>query len=309
MGLLKYETSRVDGLLGEWYLSECLRAALPRFFECVQNVPLLKPVPFFAYVFNRPSPFLVDSLRKIRLRNGLRPEDDSTTPGLTGLRSNGYYVLALHFRAMPIGFEPMATVIKSRAAELESYWQRAESYAEKAASIAACRKLELLLYFATDDAANLRPHATARLARFGKVVFGLEEHEVGHIKANWGQRDLVDAVKAFEDPSFAQDLGRSVNKGHLKVVRPLVSETEVEHGANMALVEWWILAQSHWLFSSGGTYYSSTAAPLGLGPLGAMERYNSNDNNHAVWRRDWEGDACKEVRSANKNEDAACLIE
>jgi hypothetical protein len=40
----------------------------------------------------------------------------------------------------------------------------------------------------------------------------------------------------------------------------------------MALVEWWILANSHWLISHAGTSYSDSAAGWGLGPKGVMER-------------------------------------
>jgi hypothetical protein len=200
----------------------------------------------------------------------------------------------------------MAPTIKSRFDELDSYWRRAEQIAEKALLVSSCRNLTLLIYFATDDVQNLRPQATQHLSRFGMVVFGLEENEVGHILPNFTPRERADVLLAYENSTFAQLYGGAVNKGHLKVARPARDKNESELRANMALVEWWIIAQAHWLFSNGQTYYSRTAASLGLGPLGAMERYDSNDRAGSVFRRDWELDACTVVYSANRSEAERC---
>ena len=52
------------------------------------------------------------------------------------------------------------------------------------------RSQTLLIYFATDDAANLRPIAKRRWSPHGRVVFGPLQREIGHMSPQWTQKDL-----------------------------------------------------------------------------------------------------------------------
>jgi len=97
--------------------NDCLKAALPRFFECVDLYqPELLQVPLFSGLFTRPSPVLVKALEKIRARYELpmlAPGTESQA-GAWGLRTPGYFIIAFHFRSIPLGFEPMAKVCLKR---------------------------------------------------------------------------------------------------------------------------------------------------------------------------------------------------
>jgi hypothetical protein len=60
-------------------------------------------------------------------------------PGLWGLRTPGYYIFALHFRNVPLGFEPLSAEINERADQREfrknilgAFWAAAEKNAVKA---------------------------------------------------------------------------------------------------------------------------------------------------------------------------------
>lgn len=79
--------------------------------------PELLQVPFYYGLFARPSPVTVEALTKIRVRNGipLLLAGVERHPGVWGLRTPGYYIVAFHFRAMPLGFEPMAKVTHNLA--------------------------------------------------------------------------------------------------------------------------------------------------------------------------------------------------
>ena len=79
--------------------------------------------------------------------------------------------------------------------------------------------------------------------------------------------------------------------------------------ANMAMVEWWILAQSNWLMGHSGTSFSDSAAGVGLSPLGVMERMDLvHGMNHAStsMRRDWDRDSCSVVGAANPQHAETC---
>ena len=84
----------------------------------------------------------------------------------------------------------------------------------------------------------------------------------------------------------------------------------VEVHANMAMVEWWILAQSTWLMGHSGTSFSDSAAGVGLSPLGVMERMDLvHGLNHASTslRRDWENDnSCAVVGAADPQHRESC---
>jgi hypothetical protein len=250
-------------------------------------------------------------------------------PGAWGLRTPGYYILALHFRNIPIGFEPLSFELNEkrsleyRKSVLTGFWDQAERAAKTAKKIASCRKQQLLIYFATDDVKNLRPEAQTRLSGFGRVVFGLSEDEVGHMSPQWTKSDLdkVKKVKsaierkskALTSSSLQEKVevevevdthihGRTTLKidSHVANVDRTSASTEL-HGT-MAIVEWWILAHSNWLIGHSGTSFSETASGVGLGPLGVMERFDMvHSATHVAtnWRRDWEGDCCSVVRAAD----------
>jgi len=69
------------------------------------------------------------------------------------------------------------------------YWKHAEKSIIKAKKIADCRGQSLLIYFATDDAQNLRPIVTEKYSKYGRVIFGLDENEVGHMSPQWTATD------------------------------------------------------------------------------------------------------------------------
>ena len=107
-------------------------------------------------------------------------------PGACGLYIPGYYLVALHFRMIPLGFEPLSVMLN----EGDSRWgtsrrsgtRRGNSQAK---DIAACCNEALLIYFASDYPQNLRPQAMEKLDGIGRVVFGNNADEVGHMSQQW----------------------------------------------------------------------------------------------------------------------------
>ena len=96
----------------------CLPKVLKRFLKptCVNELPeFMLLVPHYYTLFRRPAPPLVKALRTIRRRlhlpvlaDGLEP-----APGAWGLHTPGYYIYALHFRRVPLGFEPLSAEINA----------------------------------------------------------------------------------------------------------------------------------------------------------------------------------------------------
>jgi hypothetical protein len=76
-------------------------------------------------------------------------------------------------------------------------------------------------------------------------------------------RLLLPAVLAKQNESFAKELGAESNKLFQVVVDPVRNKSALDHFGNMALLEWWILAHSHFLISNGFSYYPLTAASIG----------------------------------------------
>jgi hypothetical protein len=139
-----------------------------------------------------------------------------------------------------------------------------------------------------------------RLAKFGRVVFGLDEDEVGHVSPGFSKEDteVVEKKKAAckEDEAVIKNGTSQFDSCHL-MEKPPASAEEKEVHQVMGMAEWWVLAQSHWLFSAGSTF-SETAAQVGLGPMGVMERFGllrqftegvGAKNVHDALRRDWDG--------------------
>ena len=133
---------------------------------------------------------MVELLTKVRERLGLPllTPDQEGVPGQRGLNTPGYYIFALHLRHVPVGFEPLAidlnkdSTLENRTELLTGFWETAIENAKKAKELAECRGEKLLIYFATDDVSNMREIATQKLSEFGKVVFGLDKDEVGHMR-------------------------------------------------------------------------------------------------------------------------------
>jgi len=99
---------------GSMYLQNpCIQSLFPDFYACVLKDPVCPQDPLYALVFDAlfryPSAALHSSLNKIRKRLELPylPAGTEPQPGAWGLRTPGTYLLALHFRALPGGFEPM----------------------------------------------------------------------------------------------------------------------------------------------------------------------------------------------------------
>lgn len=315
----------------------CMQHVMPSFLQCMVSdgadrysyvAENMISVPFFHTLFTRPKPELHQFLQVVRARlelPSLEPGSEPV-PGAWGLRTPNYYILALHFRRVPIGFEPLALELNEkrnleyRLSTLKGFWDHAVKAANAAKKIAACRQQQLLIYFATDDVKNLRPEAQTRLSRYGRVVFGLTEDEVGHMSPQWTSNDFAKLAKVQESVSATwqgaqAEPSRPVEveidtyahgKTLLKITEEIASpqrtkKAEIVHG-NAAIAEWWILAHAHWLVGHSGTSFSETASGVGLGPRGVMERF---DMVHGVGhvqsniRRDWNGDACSIVGAAD----------
>lgn len=314
---------------------DCLEHSMPNFITCASSRTQggymqdnLLPVPFFSTLFTRPGPLLAEYVTQIRTKLGLPTLAPGTepTPGAWGLRTPGYYIFALHFRNIPVGFEPLSIDLNrprtkgNRENILEGFWAMAEKYAKKAQKLAECRKQTLLIYFATDDVVTLRPLAEERLSAYGKVVFGLDDHEVGHMSPQWSRTDerlierakadgTVEHLRSYQEPPAEPLEALTDNDGNAIIPATNFHVTDVDKSeegklkhANMAMVEWWILAQSNWLLGHSGTSFSDSAAGVGLGPLGAMERMDLvHGVNHASTstRRDWDTDSCTVVGAAD----------
>ena len=327
---------------------DCISRILPQYVDCVNDNRRgyfgdnMMSIPFFHYLFQRPGPVMLTVLDLIRSRLELGPAPaGEPTPGAWGLRTEGYYILALHFRRVPVGFEPLSLELNEkrsleyRLSTLKGFWKHADNAAKAAKEIAACRGEKLLIYFATDDVKNLRPEATSRLGSYGRVVFGLTDEEVGHMSPQWTSNDLrkMQKVKtkvqqtrrssaAVVDQAGEATLahvevevethvhGKTLIKieDHMAEVDRESPESTEMHGT-MAIVEWWILAHSNWLIGHSGTSFSETASGVGLGTMGVMERFDmvhSPDHASASLRRDWGGDGCSVVRAADPDQAKSC---
>lgn len=81
--------------------------------------------------FAKPSQLMVSTLIEIRRRLSLPQLPigfEQPNPGAYGLYSPGYYILAFHFRRVPLGFEPLSTELNSdsnlprKVEMLSAYW-------------------------------------------------------------------------------------------------------------------------------------------------------------------------------------------
>jgi hypothetical protein len=195
----------------------CLDKLLPIFTHCSHEDQVSMNIPFFYYLMRRPGPFIINTLQSIRIRIGLPPAgpDDHHI----GLRSEGYYILALHFRRIPIGFEPLALELNQgrqlefRMAALEGFWDHAQKAANRAIDIAACRKQELLIYFASDDV-DLRSEAVSKLSSISRVVFCLHHDKIGHVSPGWRNTDFNNV-----EGDIVAGTGASVIKSRMSMSR------------------------------------------------------------------------------------------
>jgi len=302
----------------------CVDKAMPHFGKCVTRMIYnVVGMPFFHQLFRRPSSKMVSALANIRTRLGLPKLENGTepSPGAWGLRTPGYYIFAMHWRQVPLGFEPSAFEVQewskkqgdSKGTLLKSFWKIAEGYAEEAQKLAKCRGEKLLIYFATDDVVRLRPIATEKFSKYGEVIFGLTPDEVGHmIGGQWRHSEIEKLEKAKKES--LKEIEISATDGVAEspaahVVHVEKSPEAEEMYANMAMVEWWILANSHWLLSHIGTSYSETAATFGLGPRGVMERFDfaqGGDYTSTEYRIDWNSKSCKPMGAADKDQASKC---
>ena len=91
-----------------------------------------------------------------------------------------------------------------RLTALHAFWEYSKKAARQAKALAACRKQDLLIYFASDDV-ELRPTAEAMLSSIGRVVFGLQDDEVGHVSTQWIDRHFADLEKEVESKGVEVD--------------------------------------------------------------------------------------------------------
>lgn len=278
------------GMCGGWRPpmtdTDCLDSVLPHFMHhCVRHGNIDDDqiqVPFFYTTFARPSSVMVNALRKVRRRLNLPilAPGLEHAPGAWGLRTPGYYIVSMHFRNIPDGFEPFTLDAERRQRRIDLYvgfLQHAVQYAKEATKVAACRNETLLMYFASDDI-KLRAQATKELSPYARVVFGLDESEVGHMT-----------------PQFRED-----------------DEKKREEIANFSMVEWWILANSNWLLSTFETSFSRVVAGWGMGPRGVMERMDIIQGNYpgsqVTRRRDWFAPGCNQVYAADPAHRKSCPV-
>lgn len=305
----------------------CMDVLLSNFVKCAREDQVSMNIPFYYYLFRRPGPFIEGSLGNIRKRLELpaaAPEEASL-----GLRTTGYYILALHFRRIPPGFEPMAIdlnkgqQLSTRLAALEGFWDHAKKSAIRAIEIAACRQQELLIYFASDDV-ELRGTAEKLLSPIGRVVFGLKPDEVGHVSPSWmdkhfDSKAIEDEIDAAEVDADADHLLEKMKHSRDKNTYLGDMYSHTRHFTSLcfaslrfprrSMVEWWILAHSHWLISSGFTSYSTSAGGVGFGPSGVMERLdNVYNKGHAstILRRDFSKTDCPVLGAQNRRHAKKC---
>jgi hypothetical protein len=234
---------------------------------------------------------------------------------------------------IPLGFEPLSVMLneadqlKNKLRDLDEFWKAAKRLAGEAKQIAACRNETLLIYFASDDAENLRPQAEAELGGYGRVVFGLAADEVGHMSPQWSgtsekevderKAKVMDSKRAVaaasESACSAEDAGEGkceappppADLAHrVNVVSPARGGDATRKHRDMALVEWWILANAQWLATTRYSSYSATAGAWGLGPGGRMERMELHGR--PVFRIDWARDDCRAAGAADPAQAAEC---
>ena len=316
---------------------QCLTEVLTTFGKCIDHIQDTSVnMPIYYHVFKKPTKLMIDQLKRVRkhlslpeLESGLEPN-----PGAWGLYTPGYYLFALHFRMIPLGFEPLSVMLneadqlKHKLKDLGEFWKTAKRLANEAKHIAACRNETLLIYFATDDAENLRPQATEQLGQYGRVVFGLDADEVGHMSPQWGgssEKEVDDkkaavlekkkaAAAAKESTCSADDAGAGKCEApppppadlehKVHVVSPARGVHATRKHRDMALVEWWILANAQWLATTRYSSFSATAAAWGLGPGGRMERMELHGR--PVFRIDWSRDDCRAAGAADPAQAAEC---
>jgi hypothetical protein len=71
----------------------------------------------------------------------------------------------------------------------------------------------------------------------------------------------------------------------------------------------WILANANWLISHSGTSYSDTAAAVGLGPNGWMERMDFLHHNGyytTSYRINWESNECEILGAVDMDQAKKC---
>jgi hypothetical protein len=315
----------------------CLTAALPTYGKCAEQIhDNTLNMPVYYAVFNKPTKLMVKHLNEVRDRLSLPHLEPGLEPnaGAWGLYTPGYYLFALHFRMIPLGFEPLSVMLnegdqlRRKLEDLKEFWKTAKRLAKQAKDLAACRNETLLIYFASDDAENLRPVATKKLSKYGRVVFGLEEEDVGHMSPQWtskSEREVDDKkAEVLEKKRVAAEAARCEEAGgdaeackaaaaakaaggvqhETSVVNPRRSQQAVERHNDMSLVEWWILANAQWLVTTRYSSYPATAGAWGLGIGGRMERMEVHGR--PVFRIDWTRDDCAPARSADPAQAAQC---
>lgn len=141
-------------------------------------------------------------------------------------------------------------------ASVTDMWTAVEQLLPRAKQLAECRQQQLLIYFATDDAHNLQAEAQRKFGRYGRVVVGLLEHEVGHTSPQWTGRDksveeLTVEYDSVSAASASSSMGTGTSSSNSKATG-LVTNNEgvpltlpkqrdadsLQKHADFALVEW-----------------------------------------------------------------------
>jgi hypothetical protein len=298
--------------------NDCVRQSMPLFhkYASLRHTAegfldeQLMASPFFTALLSKPSDRMVRLLAQTRKRLALPALEPGLehTPGVWGLRTPGQYLFALHVRHHPVGFESQSVFMTNRRPEgaMALFWAAAKERCAEAKAAAATRGETMLVYFATDDPFNLRADAERELSSCGRVVFGLDEKDVGHMTTNkWSKRDQEQLDKARQHNCLdllvnpdAPTGGHSAEgcKRPIKLSEVSHEPSVKELHGDYSMLEWWVLASAHELVSNTGSSFSETASSVGLGPLGAMTRYLMVNPTHSkydkvVRRPAWYGDS------------------
>jgi len=139
----------------------------------------------------------------------------------------------------------------------------------------------------------------------------MNESDVGHTIQNWSPRS-IDQFKKEREERFAYEEKNGIphekrTSHHVLQFQPKSNE-HGEKQSQLAMAEWWAMANSNWLMMNAGTSFSTTAASFGLGPTGVMERFDYHEMGNIIsaFRPDWEGDVCVTLGGTSRKQTATC---
>lgn len=230
--------SMTCGSVSDFYTSSnCIKELLPPISTC-QIYHMLPNIPFFGAAFSRGTPLLSSLISSIRQRAGVVvPPSEERWPGSNGLRTSGNFVLAFHYR------RPSEKTENGQSIPIAQDWIGAENDDNH-------HTWRSVLAAATEAKAEADSKKKQLL-----IYFATDYEDF---------RPIITRVLAnIATPVFGL---RPEDVGHI------VYGSEMQ--ADYSFAEWWILAQAEWLIMLYPSAYSTTAAEVGFGTTGAMQRFD-----------------------------------